>query len=186
MSSKTTTGRLLAISDLHVAYPENRTAVESLRPQSDDDWLLVAGDVGERIADVEWALGLLKERFATVVWAPGNHELWTSPQDPDQLRGEERYQRLIQVCRRLGVLTPEDPYPVWTGPGGPVTVVPLFVLYDYSFRPPGTDPGRGARPGVRPGCGVQGRASAAPAALPEPRGVVRGPGAGDGTPAGRP
>jgi hypothetical protein len=35
------------------------------------------------------------------------------------------------------VITPEDPYPVWTGPGGPVMIVPLFLLYDYSFRPPG-------------------------------------------------
>jgi hypothetical protein len=36
------------------------------------------------------------------------------------------------------VLTPEDPYPVWEGAGHPVTVAPLFLLYDYSFRPPMT------------------------------------------------
>jgi len=35
------------------------------------------------------------------------------------------------------VVTPEDPYPVWDGPGGPVVVAPLFLLYDYSFRMPG-------------------------------------------------
>ncbi|GAA0381331.1 metallophosphoesterase [Microbispora corallina] len=137
-AEETGNGRLLAISDLHVAYAENRAVVEDLRPRSDGDWLLVAGDVGERIADVEWALGLLKERFATVAWVPGNHELWTTPGDPEQLRGEERYRRLVQICRRLGVLTPEDPYPVWTGAGGPATVVPLFLLYDYTFRPPRT------------------------------------------------
>src|SRR5206468_1981403 len=34
----------------------------------------------------------------------------------------------------LGVLTPEDPYPVWDGPDGPVAVAPLFLLYDYTFR----------------------------------------------------
>jgi hypothetical protein len=39
----------------------------------------------------------------------------------------------VALCRRLGVLTPEDPYPIWEGPGGPATVVPLFLLYDYSF-----------------------------------------------------
>ena len=39
--------RLLAISDLHVAYEENREIVEGLRPTSDEDWLIVAGDVGE-------------------------------------------------------------------------------------------------------------------------------------------
>ncbi|WP_214409712.1 metallophosphoesterase family protein [Sphaerisporangium fuscum] len=131
-------GRLLAISDLHVAYPENREIVEKLRPGSDDDWLLVAGDVGEFAADIEWALALLAERFATVVWVPGNHELWTPKDDPVQLRGEARYMHLVEMCRRLGVHTPEDPYPVWTGHGGPVTIAPLFVLYDYTFRPPDT------------------------------------------------
>jgi hypothetical protein len=33
----------------------------------------------------------------------------------------------------MGVLTPEDPYPVWEGEGGPLRVAPLFLLYDYSF-----------------------------------------------------
>jgi 3',5'-cyclic AMP phosphodiesterase CpdA len=129
---------LLAISDLHVSHAENRALVESLRPGAAGDWLLVAGDVAERVHDVEWALGLLKDRFATVIWAPGNHELWTTPGDPDRARGEERYRKLVQVCRRIGVLTPEDPYAVWTGAGGPATVVPLFLLYDYSFRDPHT------------------------------------------------
>lgn len=134
---KRTESRLLAVSDLHVAHAENRQFVEQLRPRSDGDWLLVAGDVAEAVADVEWALGLLRDRFATVVWAPGNHELWTLPADPVQLRGEARYQHLVQRCRELGVLTPEDPYPVWSGPGGPVMVAPLFLLYDYTFRPDG-------------------------------------------------
>jgi 3',5'-cyclic AMP phosphodiesterase CpdA len=130
--------RLMAFSDLHVGFPENRNIIANLRPESADEWLLVAGDVGERFADIEWALQTLSERFATVVWAPGNHELWTHPRDQPQLRGVERYDQLVQLCRSLGVLTPEDPYPVWDGAGGPVTVAPLFLLYDYSFRPPGT------------------------------------------------
>jgi 3',5'-cyclic AMP phosphodiesterase CpdA len=130
--------RLVAFSDLHVAFPENRKIIENLRPESAADWLMVAGDVGERFADIEWALRVLSERFATVLWAPGNHELWTRPDDEVQLRGEERYAHLVGLCRSLGVLTPEDPYPVWDGAGGPVSVAPLFLLYDYTFRPPGT------------------------------------------------
>ena len=97
----------------------------------------MAGDVGERMPDIEWALRTLSERFARVVWVPGNHDLWTHRTDPVQLRGEQRYRHLVEFCRRLGVLTPEDPYPVWDGPGGPVRIVPLFLLYDYSFRPDG-------------------------------------------------
>jgi 3',5'-cyclic AMP phosphodiesterase CpdA len=131
------TARLLAISDVHVAMPKNRQLVAELRPGHPGDWLIVAGDVAERAADVEWALTTLSRRFSKVVWVPGNHELWTLPNDPVELRGEARYRYLVQVCRKLGVLTPEDPYAVWTGSGGPVTLVPLFLLYDYSFLPPG-------------------------------------------------
>jgi predicted phosphodiesterase len=128
---------LLAVSDLHVAYEENRSVVQALRPSSDDDWLIVAGDVGEMFDDIVSTLTLLSRRFARVVWAPGNHELWTPRRDPVQLRGVERYLRLVEMCRGIGVLTPEDPYTVWHGDGGPVTVAPLFLLYDYSFRAAG-------------------------------------------------
>ena len=70
---------------------------------------------------------------------PGNHELWTHPRDEITLRGVQRYEALVGICRNLGVLTPEDPYPTWTGVGGPVTIAPLFLLYDYSFRLPGCE-----------------------------------------------
>ncbi|MFD9336625.1 metallophosphoesterase family protein [Streptomyces sp. NPDC060028] len=134
----TTSARLLAVSDLHVAYAENRSVLERLRPTSEGDWLVVAGDVGELVSDVERALGILARRFERVIWAPGNHELWTHPKDPCRLRGEKRYAHLVDLCRSIGVLTPEDPYAVWQGDGGPAVVAPLFVLYDYSFRAPGT------------------------------------------------
>jgi 3',5'-cyclic AMP phosphodiesterase CpdA len=130
--------RLLAVSDLHVRYPDNRAIVEGLRPTSDRDWLIVAGDVAEQVGDVAWALGVLRDRFAKVLWVPGNHELWTRTKDPVSLRGEHRYERLVETCRGLDVLTPEDPFPVWDGPGGPATVALLFALYDYSFLPEGT------------------------------------------------
>jgi 3',5'-cyclic AMP phosphodiesterase CpdA len=129
--------RLLAVSDLHVRYPENRAIVEGLRPTSDGDWLIVAGDVAEEVGDVAGALGVLRERFAKVLWVPGNHELWTRTKDPVSLRGEHRYERLVETCRSLDVLTPEDPFPVWDGPGGPATVALLFTLYDYTFLPEG-------------------------------------------------
>jgi 3',5'-cyclic AMP phosphodiesterase CpdA len=104
---------------------------------SDRDWLVVAGDVAEVVTDIVWALDMLRSRFQVVVWAPGNHELWTHPKDPLPYRGEERYRQLVELCRGMGVLTPEDPYPVWDGEGGPVTVAPLFLLYDYTFRAAG-------------------------------------------------
>ncbi|MET0418032.1 MAG: metallophosphoesterase [Actinoplanes sp.] len=128
-------GTLFAVSDLHVAYPENRALADQLRPGSADDWLIVAGDVAEKFDEVVGALEKLSGRFAKVIWAPGNHELWTHPQDPVTLRGEHRYNALVEACRALGVSTPEDPYPVWEDT---VTVAPLFLLYDYSWHAPGT------------------------------------------------
>jgi 3',5'-cyclic AMP phosphodiesterase CpdA len=124
---------LLAVSDLHVTHPENRRVAQALRPRCEGDWLAVCGDVSDELEDVEWALSLLSERFCRVLWTPGNHELWSTPGEEGGLRGDARYVRLVEVCRGLGVLTPEDPYPVWDGPGDPVTVAPLFLLYDYSF-----------------------------------------------------
>jgi 3',5'-cyclic AMP phosphodiesterase CpdA len=126
-------GTLLAIGDLHVEHVENRRFVEGLAPTADDDWLIVCGDVADSIARVEWALELLAGRFARVLWVPGNHELLTPREQPEEPRGEMRYRHLVATCRELGVLTPEDPYPLWEGDGGPVLVAPLFLLYDYSF-----------------------------------------------------
>jgi 3',5'-cyclic AMP phosphodiesterase CpdA len=132
------TASLLATSDLHVGHRDNRAIVEAITPNDIGDWLIVAGDVGERIEDIEWALGLLAERFAQVIWVPGNHELWTSRTDPAPTRGVARYEELVRRCRALGVLTPEDEYPTWHGAGGPALIAPMFLLYDYTFTAPGT------------------------------------------------
>ncbi|MBF6842465.1 metallophosphoesterase, partial [Acinetobacter baumannii] len=52
----------------------------------------------------------------------------------DRYQGRDKYTELVDGCRAIDVLTPEDPYPEFHG----VTVVPLFTLYDYSWRPQGT------------------------------------------------
>jgi 3',5'-cyclic AMP phosphodiesterase CpdA len=125
--------RLLAISDLHLAHRANREALARLAHHP-DDWLIVAGDVGESPALLVMALEALVPRFARVIWTPGNHDLWCPPAATDRTRGQARYDELVAVCRSFGALTPEDPYPEW--PGEPGTfVVPLFLLFDYSFRP---------------------------------------------------
>lgn len=132
--------KLWAISDVHVGHRLNREAIAAL-PAYGDDWIIVAGDVGETEAHLDFTLRELGRRFARIVWVPGNHELWTvsattGPQAaPDAARGEDKYQRLVACCRRHGAITPEDEYPVWIGEGGPHVIAPLFVLYDYSFRP---------------------------------------------------
>ncbi len=126
--------KLYAISDLHVRYPQNRAAVEEIGHHP-EDWLIVAGDVGETRADLEFTLRTLGPRFRQLIWVPGNHELYTPPSEPSGLRGEARYREFVSLCDKLGVLTPEHPYPRWPGEGPHRVIAPLFLLYDYSFRP---------------------------------------------------
>ncbi|WP_417692453.1 metallophosphoesterase family protein [Roseibium sp.] len=133
--------RLHAISDLHLSADNNRQAVLDL-PDFGPDWLIVAGDVAERFKDIRFGIEELAKRFAKVLWVPGNHELWSIRRKNTQppLRGVERYKALVDLVRDAGGLTPEDPFAVWGGQShdaepSPIVLAPLFLLYDYSFRP---------------------------------------------------
>jgi predicted phosphodiesterase len=125
--------KLHAISDLHVALKENLIALTEL-PEHLDDWLILCGDIADTPDQLDIALQILGKKFAQLIWVPGNHELWTLPKG-SSLKGARRYEHLVGICERQGVLTPEDPYPIWQGEGGPHLLAPLFLLYDYTFRP---------------------------------------------------
>lgn len=131
--SSPTEGRLLAISDLHAAHRGNGPVIDAIAPGHPDDWLIVAGDVADDIEQVGVVLAQLRGRFSRVLWTPGNHELLARDDAPAAQRGVERYHRLVEAAQAAGVDTPEDPYPVWEGAGGPVVVAPVFTLYDYGF-----------------------------------------------------
>jgi 3',5'-cyclic AMP phosphodiesterase CpdA len=126
--------RLLATSDLHLSHRANREALVEL-PAHPEDWLIVAGDVGERPEHLIFALETLTPRFARVIWVPGNHDLWCPADAVDRTRGQARYEELVAICRRFAVLTPEDPYVSWPE-SADTAIVPMFLLYDYTFRPP--------------------------------------------------
>ena len=126
--------KLWATSDLHVGYDENRGVVEAL-PAYPDDWLIIAGDTGETPSHLDFVLKTLQPRFAQLIWAPGNHDLWTPRTLAPEKRGVAHYERLVALCRSYGVLTPEDPYAKWPGDGPIRAIVPTFLLFDYSFRP---------------------------------------------------
>jgi 3',5'-cyclic AMP phosphodiesterase CpdA len=132
--------KLWAIADLHVGFAENREAVEALAPRP-DDWLVVGGDAGDTPAQLDFVLRMLTPRFRQLVWVPGNHDLWTPRDLAAGQRGVAHYTRLVALCRSYGVLTPEDPYAMWPGEGPRRAIVPLFLLYDYSFAPDEIGPG---------------------------------------------
>ena len=122
------TTTLWAVSDLHAAVKLNGPKIDDIQPTDPSDWLIVAGDVAERFELIVEVMTELASRFDTVIWVPGNHELFC--RSADRYRGREKYAMLVQAMRAIGVITPEDRYPVFGG----VTIAPLFTLYDYSFR----------------------------------------------------
>ena len=126
--------RLWAVADLHVSHEANREALADF-PARPDDWLILAGDITDGARRLDWVFRQLTPKFRQVVWTPGNHELWTIPDQEPPLRGAALYRRLVAIAREHGVLTPEDPYPVVDHDEGRVLIAPLFLLYDYSFRP---------------------------------------------------
>ena len=101
--------RLLATSDLHISHRANRTALERVRARP-SDWLVIAGDVGEKADHLRAAIDLLAPKFARLIWTPGNHDLWCPASATDRTRGLARYEELVAICQAAGVLTPEDPY----------------------------------------------------------------------------
>jgi len=130
--------KIFAVSDLHLSHATNREAVQALSAYP-GDWLILAGDVGETEAQLRFALVELGRRFARLIWVPGNHDLWSLPVSGPGPRGKAKYDRLVAICREHGVLTPEDPYARFTALGRAYRIVPMFLLYDYSFCPPGMD-----------------------------------------------
>jgi len=126
--------KLWAISDLHLGIDANRHAVERVAARP-EDWLILAGDIGDSQVELALAFEILVPRFARLIWVPGNHELWTEARTPQAPRGAARYAALVELARHHGVTTPEDPYPLWPGDGPKTVIAPLLLLYDYSVRP---------------------------------------------------
>ena len=95
---------LWAVSDLHAAVKRNGPKIDDIQPRDPSDWLIVAGDVAERLDLIVRVMEQLKQRFDTVIWAPGNHELFS--RSADRYQGREKYTALVQAMREIGVITP--------------------------------------------------------------------------------
>lgn len=154
-------GKLYAISDLHISYKFNHEAFQLLTPHPEDA-LILAGDIGEKLEHLRSAFTLCTALFKQVFWVPGNHELYTLPHasdvahdenamspttpatthipEPENLRGVAKYLECVKIANEYGVITPEDEYITWHADDTPtsmkVLICPMFLLYDYSFRPP--------------------------------------------------
>lgn len=120
--------RVFAVSDLHLDYASNREWLEhlSLREYK-EDVLILAGDISDKILLVSDSFKILAERFAAVLYVPGNHDLWISR---DGMRDSfEKFETLRETAVRSGVH-------MTTFRRGDLAIVPLLGWYDYSFGAP--------------------------------------------------
>jgi len=118
--------RIFALSDIHVDYSENMAWIQGLSERDySRDVLLLAGDICHDIGKLEAALKCLREKFAEVFFLNGNHDLWLLETDSSDSR--QKFHRLLDLCRGLGVRT--EPAKLDDGHGG-LWIVPLFAWYD--------------------------------------------------------
>ena len=121
--------RVFAVSDLHLDYAPNRAWVEQLSLHDyQEDALILAGDLSDRLALIQDGFKALMRRFATVLYVPGNHDLWVHREGM-----HDSLEKFDAVCKTASVhgirLTPfrhQD-----------LAIVPLLGWYDYSFGEPG-------------------------------------------------
>jgi predicted phosphodiesterase len=124
--------RVFALSDIHTDHEDNRHWVAELS-HSDfrADLLILAGDVSDSLSRLAWTLSQFAQRFARVLYVPGNHDLWVA-RERGSIDSLQKYQ---QVC---AVVT-ESGGSLQAYQSAELSVVPLLGWYDYSFGEPGAE-----------------------------------------------
>lgn len=121
--------RFFALSDIHVDYPENLLWIEAIDNDAyRDDVLILAGDATDDLVLLALVFRGLRLKFGSVLFVPGNHELWLREEDVDC--SLEKFSVIKKLCKSLGVETDVTHF-------GEVSVVPLYSWYDFSFGQPG-------------------------------------------------
>ena len=133
------TTKVFAVSDLHLDDKSNEewaNLIDSARFQ--DDVLIVAGNVADKLEDLVRCLKVLCSKFRRVFFTPGNHELWLSgpfeaARYPDSVA---KLLAILEACDEIGVDT--APAPVSDG----VFVAPLLSWYtaEFDVEDPFADP----------------------------------------------
>jgi hypothetical protein len=124
--------KLAITSDLHlpITKDERISALGREVRSFEPDALVVAGDLGESLADLKRALHLLREQVTAPIWVlPGNHDVWARPpHDSRQLFLEA----LPAAVRAAGCRWLEGTAFIVKG----VAVAGTIGWYDYSAADP--------------------------------------------------
>jgi predicted phosphodiesterase len=121
--------RIFAISDLHVDYEDNAHWITSLSSSEfRNDVLIVAGDISDSLHLLEWTLKSLVARFRSVLFVPGNHDLWVV-QDKEITSSLVKFEQVCSVAGAAGAS-------MSAFHGNGLCILPLLGWYDYSFGQP--------------------------------------------------
>jgi predicted phosphodiesterase len=120
--------RVFALSDIHVDYEENLDWILNLDDREyNEDVLILAGDVTDKLNLLEKVFVSLEARFKAVLFVPGNHELWV--QDDDFDCSLSKFQAVAKLCESCGIHGDVFELP-------DISFVPLYSWYDFSFGEP--------------------------------------------------
>lgn len=127
--------RIFALSDIHVDYAPNLEWVKGLsRFDFTNDLLILAGDVSHKRALLDQTLSAMTRRFKTVLFVPGNHDLWVQGEDPE-VDSFSKFAIVSKTAADCGAT-------MKTVALGPWLIVPLLGWYDYSFGEPKDELGK--------------------------------------------
>ncbi len=125
--------RIAAVSDIHArigGIDDGLVAAIRARVEEiDPDIFIIAGDISEKIADLERNLDKLALSSSTNLYVAGNHDIWFEENPP--LGSLEKYSTAIgDVCKKAGFIHLPDEFHV----DGTTAFVGTVGWYDYSFR----------------------------------------------------
>lgn len=120
--------RVFAVSDIHIDYPENKKWVTQLSSLDYvDDILIVAGDVTDELTLLDQCFYELCKKFKSVLFVPGNHELWVSREK--SLTSFEKFNKVCEIALKNEI----SMQPLHEKS---LSIVPLLSWYDFSFAKP--------------------------------------------------
>ncbi len=120
--------KVYTVSDIHIDYKKNRLWLHKLsKNEFIDDILILAGDISGNIRLIIETFEALKKRFAEVLYIPGNHDLWVQKDSGTNSLGN--FSLIKKIAQDYNVRMEPAHF-------GPLSIVPMFGWYDYSFGEP--------------------------------------------------
>jgi len=126
--------RVWGISDVHIDYEENLTALLNLDLHAyQNDALIIAGDATDDMERLAVLLKAMKQRYRWVGFIPGNHELWIARKRNKDANDQakfatsvDKFNAIRDLCQQLAVFT--APQKVGSQDNS-IWLVPLFSWY---------------------------------------------------------